>query len=223
MEKGTLDIQLSSMAESVRSSPHRQDSKDKETSNKTKEGMSSKEKDDGYSGRWNKAEHDRFIEAIKKFGKDWKSVENYIQTRSGSQIRSHAQKFFNRIISKYKIDKSAVISFINNYYDGSMDNCSPEEHMPRKPKKKPEQAAKNSSDGMKSKPEVIESIMSLSKPPEESFIVEIKPPSAPMEAPAPPQIRETRELSSENSSVENRSLQSCDLETPSHHTGSKPI
>jgi SHAQKYF class myb-like DNA-binding protein len=213
------------MADSVRSSPHRHDSKDKEISNKTKEGMSSKdrEKDDGYSGRWNKAEHDRFIEAIKKFGKDWKSVENYIQTRSGSQIRSHAQKFFNRIISKYKIDKSAVISFINNYYDGSMDNCSPEEHMPRKPKKKLEAQPKNGSDGMKSKPEAIESAMSLSKPPEESFQAEIKPPAAPTETTAPPQIRDARDPSSENSTNENRSLQSFDHETPSQQTGSKRI
>lgn len=68
-------------------------------------------------GRWHKNEHDRFIEAIKKFGKDWKSVEQYIETRSGSQIRSHAQKFFNRIIKKYEIDKSEVINFIQNNYD----------------------------------------------------------------------------------------------------------
>ncbi|MCU0824234.1 MAG: SANT/Myb-like DNA-binding domain-containing protein [Leptospira sp.] len=27
-------------------------------------------------------------------GKDWKKVENYVRTRSGSQVRSHAQKFF---------------------------------------------------------------------------------------------------------------------------------
>ena len=68
-------------------------------------------------GRWHKTEHDRFIEAIKKFGKDWKSVEQYIETRSGSQIRSHAQKFFNRIIKKYEIDKTEVINFIQNSYD----------------------------------------------------------------------------------------------------------
>lgn len=79
----------------------------------------SQSKDYGAQGRWQKAEHDRFIEAIKKYGKEWKLVEQYIITRSGSQIRSHAQKFFNRIIKKYEIDKTQVISFIqNNYQSG---------------------------------------------------------------------------------------------------------
>lgn len=28
------------------------------------------------------------------YGKDWKKIEDLIGTRNGSQIRSHAQKFF---------------------------------------------------------------------------------------------------------------------------------
>jgi hypothetical protein len=32
-----------------------------------------------------------------QFGKDWKKVEQYVKTRSGSQVRSHAQKFFNKL------------------------------------------------------------------------------------------------------------------------------
>ena len=35
--------------------------------------------------------------AITQFGKDWKKVEAYVRTRSGSQVRSHAQKFFNKL------------------------------------------------------------------------------------------------------------------------------
>mmetsp|Transcript_17443 Transcript_17443/g.16648 ORF Transcript_17443/g.16648 Transcript_17443/m.16648 type:complete len:90 (-) Transcript_17443:805-1074(-) len=34
---------------------------------------------------------------MKIFGKDWKKVEEYIGTRTGAQIRSHAQKYFQRI------------------------------------------------------------------------------------------------------------------------------
>lgn len=71
----------------------------------------------GAQGRWHKIEHQRFIEAIKKYGKDWKAVEQYIATRSGSQIRSHAQKFFNRIIKKYTIEKQDVINFIQSHYN----------------------------------------------------------------------------------------------------------
>jgi SHAQKYF class myb-like DNA-binding protein len=53
------------------------------------------------SGRWTKEEHQRFIDGIRKFGKNWKQVEDYIGTRTGAQIRSHAQKFFNRLEREY--------------------------------------------------------------------------------------------------------------------------
>lgn len=35
--------------------------------------------------------------AIVQYGKDWKKVEQYVKTRTGSQIRSHAQKFFTKL------------------------------------------------------------------------------------------------------------------------------
>jgi SHAQKYF class myb-like DNA-binding protein len=41
-------------------------------------------------GRWTLEEKERFILALKIFGKDWKKVEKFIGTRSGAQIRSHA-------------------------------------------------------------------------------------------------------------------------------------
>jgi SHAQKYF class myb-like DNA-binding protein len=53
------------------------------------------------SGRWTSEEHKKFVEALKKFGKHWKKVEEYIQTRSGAQIRSHAQKYFLKIQKEY--------------------------------------------------------------------------------------------------------------------------
>jgi SHAQKYF class myb-like DNA-binding protein len=31
------------------------------------------------------------------FKKDWRRVEAYIGTRTGAQIRSHAQKFFSKV------------------------------------------------------------------------------------------------------------------------------
>lgn len=55
-------------------------------------------------GRWTKEEHERFVEGIKLYGKNWKLVEDHIGTRSGAQIRSHAQKFFHRLKRDYKID-----------------------------------------------------------------------------------------------------------------------
>ena len=34
---------------------------------------------------------------LKLFGKDWKRIEDFVATRTGTQTRSHAQKYFNRI------------------------------------------------------------------------------------------------------------------------------
>ncbi len=37
-----------------------------------------------------------------KYGKEWKKIEDLVETRTGAQVRSHAQKFFIKII---KINK----------------------------------------------------------------------------------------------------------------------
>ena len=62
------------------------------------------EKEKLQTGRWTKEEHQRFMYgnfgqnvAIMQHGKDWKKVEQIVRTRSGSQVRSHAQKFFNKL------------------------------------------------------------------------------------------------------------------------------
>ena len=57
------------------------------------------------SGRWHLSEHKRFLEAIIKFGNDWKKVEKYIGTRTSSQARSHAQKFFIKLKEEQKKSK----------------------------------------------------------------------------------------------------------------------
>ena len=60
------------------------------------------------TGRWNFDEHQRFVEAIIKYGNDWKEVQKCVRTRSSTQARSHAQKFFVKIkkakILKFNID-----------------------------------------------------------------------------------------------------------------------
>lgn len=38
-----------------------------------------------------------FLEALNLFGREWKKVADYIQTRSSAQIRSHAQKYFAKL------------------------------------------------------------------------------------------------------------------------------
>lgn len=56
------------------------------------------------TGRWTQKEHVLFIEGLKIYGKNWKKVESFIGTRTGTQIRSHAQKFFNRIRKEFNTE-----------------------------------------------------------------------------------------------------------------------
>ncbi|OMJ73877.1 hypothetical protein SteCoe_27325 [Stentor coeruleus] len=47
-------------------------------------------------GRWTKAEHRKFLEGLKIHGRNWKLISDIIKTRSSTQVRSHAQKYFIR-------------------------------------------------------------------------------------------------------------------------------
>ena len=49
------------------------------------------------NGRWSDEEHKKFLEGILKYGNEWKKVQKIIKTRSSTQARSHAQKFFLKI------------------------------------------------------------------------------------------------------------------------------
>jgi SHAQKYF class myb-like DNA-binding protein len=65
-----------------------------------------KAKNDNFNtGRWKPEEHQRFIEAILKYGNEWKMVQKHVLTRSSTQARSHAQKFF------VKIKKTNLLDF----------------------------------------------------------------------------------------------------------------
>jgi len=47
---------------------------------------------------WSQEEHQRFVEAINRFGiKDVKAISAHVGTRNSTQVRTHAQKYFLRI------------------------------------------------------------------------------------------------------------------------------
>jgi len=72
-----------------------------------------KNKDENYkTGRWLPEEHQRFIEAILKYGNEWKKVQKHVGSRSSTQARSHAQKFFVKI-GKTQIE-NLQLDFENN-------------------------------------------------------------------------------------------------------------
>ena len=60
--------------------------------------VSSNEKIGKTNRYWTPDEHQRFLEGLKKFGyKNVKSIADHVQTRSATQVRTHAQKYFQRL------------------------------------------------------------------------------------------------------------------------------
>merc|ERR1712224_180673 len=49
------------------------------------------------TGRWSKEEHALFVKGLAQFGKEWKKVAKMITTRTIVQIRTHAQKYFQKL------------------------------------------------------------------------------------------------------------------------------
>ncbi|CAL0302202.1 unnamed protein product [Lupinus luteus] len=75
--------------------------------------------------RWTDEEHNRFLEALKLYGRAWQRIEEHIGTKTAVQIRSHAQKFFS------KLEKEALVKGISTGH--ALDIEIP----PPRPKRKP--------------------------------------------------------------------------------------
>ncbi|XP_037458678.1 protein REVEILLE 8-like isoform X1 [Triticum dicoccoides] len=46
---------------------------------------------------WTDPEHDKFIEALLLFDRDWRKIEAFVGSKTVIQIRSHAQKYFLKV------------------------------------------------------------------------------------------------------------------------------
>ncbi|KAJ0098498.1 hypothetical protein Patl1_20997 [Pistacia atlantica] len=73
--------------------------------------------------RWTEEEHKKFLEALKLYGRAWRKIEEHVGSKTAVQIRSHAQKFFSKVVR-----------------ESSGSNTSPLEPIeipPPRPKRKP--------------------------------------------------------------------------------------
>lgn len=57
-------------------------------------------------GKWSEQEHNLFLEALLKYGKNWQMITQHVRTRDTNHIRSHAQKFFRKL--KNYLEKGIV-------------------------------------------------------------------------------------------------------------------
>ena len=64
-------------------------------------------------GRWTREEHKKFIEGIIKYGNNWKQIQDYVNSRTSTQARSHAQKFFEKIKKNNSLKSLGTIT-VNN-------------------------------------------------------------------------------------------------------------
>ncbi|KAJ8470511.1 hypothetical protein OPV22_024854 [Ensete ventricosum] len=46
---------------------------------------------------WTEQDHDKFLEALQLFDRDWKKIEAFVSSKTVIQIRSHAQKYFLKV------------------------------------------------------------------------------------------------------------------------------
>ncbi|PON63265.1 GAMYB transcription factor [Trema orientale] len=73
--------------------------------------------------KWTEEEHQKFLEALKLYGRGWRQIEEHVGTKTAVQIRSHAQKFFSKVVRGS---------------NGSVEACmKPIEIPPPRPKRKP--------------------------------------------------------------------------------------
>lgn len=49
------------------------------------------------TGRWTNEEHRLFLRGLELHGKGWKKIASLIKTRTVVQIRTHAQKYFQKV------------------------------------------------------------------------------------------------------------------------------
>lgn len=60
------------------------------------------------NGRWTKEERKKFAYGLWKYGTDWKKIKHLIATRSDIQLRSHAQKFLDKLKSNKDIKQKGL-------------------------------------------------------------------------------------------------------------------
>ncbi|GKY97219.1 hypothetical protein MPSEU_000680300 [Mayamaea pseudoterrestris] len=67
-------------------------------------------KDKDKIGRWSDEEHALFLDGLERHGKQWKMIADMIGTRTVVQVRTHAQKYFQKLERKTKSSSASVTS-----------------------------------------------------------------------------------------------------------------
>ena len=61
------------------------------------------------TGRWTAEEHNLFLQGLELHGKGWKKIAGLIKSRTFVQIRTHAQKYFQKVGEDEDEDEGILI------------------------------------------------------------------------------------------------------------------
>ncbi|KAI3704446.1 hypothetical protein L1987_74666 [Smallanthus sonchifolius] len=70
--------------------------------------------------KWTQEEHKKFLEALKLYGRSWRQIEGHVGNKTAVQIRSHAQKFFSKVVRESSgVDgtKGGGIGYLDGFMD----------------------------------------------------------------------------------------------------------
>ena len=84
------------------------------------------------TGRWTSNEHSLFLEGLQNYGKEWKRIADLIQTRTVVQIRTHAQKYFQKVAKAREMSNEPVPG---SFRSTAMSTCEKNQQKCRKRKK----------------------------------------------------------------------------------------
>eukprot|EP00804_Cyclotella_cryptica_P006767 CCRYP_015713-RA/>CCRYP_015713-RA protein AED:0.38 eAED:0.38 QI:0/-1/0/1/-1/1/1/0/312 len=76
--------------------------------NKSKQSKKKKHKSDHNTGRWTEAEHYQFLQGVAQHGKNCTKIASLIPSRTTLQVRTHAQKYFQKLESKQAAATAAL-------------------------------------------------------------------------------------------------------------------
>ena len=65
------------------------------------------------TGRWSDEEHNRFIEAVRFYGKDWRMIAAHIETRTVQQITSRTITFKKMVQKDPNTEGADIVDILN--------------------------------------------------------------------------------------------------------------
>ena len=64
---------------------------------------------------WTDEEHERFLEAIRRYGKNWYQITRFVATRSRQSVYSHAQKFRKRVQKEPQLEGADCAHILSDH------------------------------------------------------------------------------------------------------------